>query len=279
MRNGAMANAQLTNYTIPTTLDTHEIDVVMLENPYPGGPFGAKGLGELPMDGPAPAILNAVEQATGGAMCVADPRPAGGWGGNGKYVVAPFDGQAPTVISGSTTGNGAYAVADPRPLATRDGKEIYKTTGEYGVVPWDESSGAVTAAAGHDNGRWSVADPREHGASANTELTLPAATDRLVAVIRAIDGTFHRPFTTLELAALQSLVDPDEVLELHGSSDSSHRERIGNAVPPDAAEAIASVMYQTLLLAEAGETFQLNAMPVWVQPLVIAVTVRPESIA
>jgi CO/xanthine dehydrogenase Mo-binding subunit len=60
MRNGVMANAQLTNYTIPTTLDTPEIDVVMMENPYPGGPFGAKGLGELPMDGPAPAVANAL---------------------------------------------------------------------------------------------------------------------------------------------------------------------------------------------------------------------------
>lgn len=60
MTNGAMANSQLTNYSIPTTLDTPEIDVVMLTNPYPGGPFGAKGLGELPMDGPAPAIVNAL---------------------------------------------------------------------------------------------------------------------------------------------------------------------------------------------------------------------------
>jgi CO/xanthine dehydrogenase Mo-binding subunit len=60
MKNGAMANAQLTNYTIPTTLDTPEIDVVMVTNPYPGGPFGAKGLGELPMDGPAPAVVNAL---------------------------------------------------------------------------------------------------------------------------------------------------------------------------------------------------------------------------
>jgi CO/xanthine dehydrogenase Mo-binding subunit len=60
MRNGAMANSQLTNYTIPTTLDMPELDVVMMENPYPGGPFGAKGLGELPMDGPAPAVVNAL---------------------------------------------------------------------------------------------------------------------------------------------------------------------------------------------------------------------------
>jgi CO/xanthine dehydrogenase Mo-binding subunit len=63
MRNGAMANAQLTNYTIPTTLDTPPIEVVILENPYPRGPFGAKGVGELPMDGPAPAVVNALRHA------------------------------------------------------------------------------------------------------------------------------------------------------------------------------------------------------------------------
>ncbi|MBA3671174.1 MAG: xanthine dehydrogenase family protein [Gemmatimonadaceae bacterium] len=60
MRDGAMANPTLTNYTIPTTLDTPELDIVMLENPYDGGPSGAKGLGELPMDGPAPAVVNAL---------------------------------------------------------------------------------------------------------------------------------------------------------------------------------------------------------------------------
>jgi CO/xanthine dehydrogenase Mo-binding subunit len=63
MRDGAMANAQLTNYTIPTTLDTPPIDVVILENPYAHGPFGAKGVGELPMDGPAPALVNALRHA------------------------------------------------------------------------------------------------------------------------------------------------------------------------------------------------------------------------
>ncbi|MEQ1832986.1 MAG: xanthine dehydrogenase family protein molybdopterin-binding subunit, partial [Candidatus Eisenbacteria bacterium] len=47
MREGAMANAQLTNYVIPTTLDTPSMDIVMLENHFSGGPFGAKGLGEL----------------------------------------------------------------------------------------------------------------------------------------------------------------------------------------------------------------------------------------
>jgi CO/xanthine dehydrogenase Mo-binding subunit len=60
MRDGVMANAQLTNYLIPTTMDTPKLDVVLLEHPYAGGPFGAKGLGELPIDGPAPAVVNAV---------------------------------------------------------------------------------------------------------------------------------------------------------------------------------------------------------------------------
>jgi CO/xanthine dehydrogenase Mo-binding subunit len=60
MKNGRMANGQLTNYVIPTTLDTPEIEAVIVEQPYKHGPFGAKGVGELPMDGPAPAIVNAI---------------------------------------------------------------------------------------------------------------------------------------------------------------------------------------------------------------------------
>jgi CO/xanthine dehydrogenase Mo-binding subunit len=63
MRDGRMANGQLTNYTIPTTLDTPAITVVMLENPYKHGPFGAKGVGEMPIDGPAPAVINALRHA------------------------------------------------------------------------------------------------------------------------------------------------------------------------------------------------------------------------
>jgi len=37
--------------------------VVLLENPYPRGPFGAKGVGEMPIDGPAPAVVNAIRHA------------------------------------------------------------------------------------------------------------------------------------------------------------------------------------------------------------------------
>ena len=63
MKDGRMANAQLTNYLIPTTLDTPAIDVVLLERPYRHGPFGAKGVGELPIDGPAAAVANALRHA------------------------------------------------------------------------------------------------------------------------------------------------------------------------------------------------------------------------
>jgi CO/xanthine dehydrogenase Mo-binding subunit len=63
MRDGRMANASLTNYIIPTTLDTPAMDIVVLENPYPHGPFGAKGVGEMPIDGPAPAVINALRHA------------------------------------------------------------------------------------------------------------------------------------------------------------------------------------------------------------------------
>ncbi len=60
MRDGAMANAQMTNYLVPTTLDTPTMDIVIVETPSHHGPFGAKGVGEMPIDGPAPAIVNAI---------------------------------------------------------------------------------------------------------------------------------------------------------------------------------------------------------------------------
>jgi CO/xanthine dehydrogenase Mo-binding subunit len=63
--NGRMINNQMTNYIIPTAADIPPIRVYFEENPYAYGPSGAKGIGELPMDGAAPAILSAIENATG----------------------------------------------------------------------------------------------------------------------------------------------------------------------------------------------------------------------
>ncbi|WP_063800631.1 DNA cytosine methyltransferase [Burkholderia cepacia] len=203
----------------------------------------------------------AVTSAHGTGQCVQDPRSTTGFEGAGKYRVTGFGEPAGTVIARSDSGQGAFAVADPRSGMRRERGDAYLTGGHYGVVGWDQPSGAVSAAAGHDNGRWSVADPR-----------LPAATEKIIAIIRALDGTWHRPFTTLELAVLQSLAEPEEYLELDGLSDQAWRERIGNAVPPEAAEAIGEVMGTTLLLAESGETFQLSSTPVWVRPVAIALT-------
>lgn len=221
----------------------------------------------VPFDEPAQAVTS----AHGSGQCVADPRRAGP--SFGKYMVTRWDEAAGTVISGSTTGQGAYAVSDPRTTLNRGKGDNYLTAGHYGVTSWESPSGAVSAAAGHDNGRWSVADPRIDGFTPGGKMDMPSASDKLVAAIRAIDGTWHRPFTTFELAALQSLVDPEEQLELDGLSDSAWRERIGNAVPPDAAEAIAGVMGTTLLLAWSGETFVLSAAPIWVQPVAVALSV------
>lgn len=64
-REGRMINNQMTNYIMPTSVDIPNIRVHFEERPYVHGPGGAKGIGELPMDGPAPAIINAIENATG----------------------------------------------------------------------------------------------------------------------------------------------------------------------------------------------------------------------
>jgi CO/xanthine dehydrogenase Mo-binding subunit len=63
-RDGAVANPQMTNYIIPTSVDTPPIHVVFVD-PFEGEAAVPKGIGELPMDGPAPAIVSAIEQAVG----------------------------------------------------------------------------------------------------------------------------------------------------------------------------------------------------------------------
>jgi CO/xanthine dehydrogenase Mo-binding subunit len=64
-QNGRMQNGQMTNYIMPTSADLPPIRVFFEELGNIHGAYGAKGIGELPMDGPAPAILNAIEDALG----------------------------------------------------------------------------------------------------------------------------------------------------------------------------------------------------------------------
>jgi hypothetical protein len=110
-----------------------------------------------------------------------------------------------------------------------------------------------------------VADPRP-------DAILPALSERLVCVIIARDGTWHRPFTSTELAALQNLIDPDNPLGFRyfGSSDTAFREHVGNAIPPGAATAFGQEALRTLMMTDVGETFRLHDTPIWVRPPAVA---------
>ncbi|HGM4322259.1 TPA: DNA cytosine methyltransferase [Pseudomonas aeruginosa] len=231
-------------------------------DPRPGGVRHNNVFRVVSMGSHAGTVTGGHSPSSGG-QAVADPRYHNWHPGasSRKLHVGEWGSATGTVTGSQQVASGALSIADPRVLDRTKG-DAYLTGGHYGVVGFDQSAGAVSASARHDNGRWSVADPR-----------MPAANDRLTCIIQSLDGTWHRPFTTLELAALQSLVDPEEQLVLDGLSDSDWRERIGNAVPPAAAEAIAGVMGTTLLLAEAGETFMLSNTPIWVRPVAVALSV------
>lgn len=205
-------------------------------------------LGVLPLDKPAPTVT-AMAAPTRGAFSVAAKVPKF----NNAFRLVRWDEPSACVTGGGAPCAGGLSVADPR-------AEAWANAGHYGVVPWSSSAGTVTAGAAHDNGRNNVADPRCVGAAP---------------VIVALDGTWHRPLTTLELAALQGF-PVSTVLE--GRSHSSWREKIGNAVPPPAAAAIAGVMGQVLLMARSGQTFALSSTPVWVRQVALALTVDGEVV-
>lgn len=242
-----------------------------------------------------------------GERSITDPRCT--WGPNShrnKLKVVSMTGQAPTVTGSDRVGSGAPSIADPRPAClTHPDRNVYLTQGHYGVVAWTGIAGAIPAYAKNNNGRWSLADPRVEIRPSLPEpandWSLPAVNERLVARIIAPDDTWHRPFTTLELAALQSLFDPEEIFvidpktsayvrrweegwdergfNLASTSDSTRREWIGNAVPSASAKAMAETIGETLLLASMGETFTLSSREIWVRPLALALAVDPDQAA
>lgn len=236
-------------------------------DPRPGGVRHNNVFRVVSMGSHAGTVTGGHSPSSGG-QAVADPRYHNWHPGasSRKLHVGEWGSATGTVTGSQQVASGALSIADPRAFDRQPG-DAWVGGGHYGVMGWDQVSGAVSASARYDNGRWSVADPR-----------MPAANDRLTCIIQSLDGTWHRPFTTLELATLQSLVDPEEQLVLDGLSDSDWRERIGNAVPPAAAEAIAGVMGTTLLLAEAGETFMLSNTPIWVRPVAVALSVAQQEV-
>ncbi|MBI5611291.1 MAG: DNA cytosine methyltransferase [Deltaproteobacteria bacterium] len=204
-----------------------------------------------------------------GGLSVADPRGLQLGSHSGKMAVQPWASAARTVTGTDRVGSGAQCVADPRPTWAKACTGDWSNSGHYGVNAWDAPGPTVTASAKLDRGSWSVADPR----------VLPAAHDRPdpVPLIVALDGTWHRPLTTMELAALQSYPVFDgegRPIVFDGTSDQAWREQIGNSVPPAAARAIADEMARTLLLAELGDDFCLSATPIWVHPYVTAVSLQ-----
>src|SRR4029077_12337834 len=62
---GRVRNASFTDYLIPTTLDTPDVVYAVVEEPEPGAPFGAKGVGEPPTISSTPAVVAAIRAATG----------------------------------------------------------------------------------------------------------------------------------------------------------------------------------------------------------------------
>ena len=188
---------------------------------------------------------------------------------NGGFGVEGWNKPCHSVVGYAQVANTRSSIADPR----------VNTNRRYGlgVCGWNESIHAVIGEARVCNTGLSIADERNlakptHGLLVEDGVTLvdgPAldleATSAERLVIRALDGTWHRPLTTLELAALQGLptkID-GEWLQLAGGSKARWRKRIGNAVPPATAEAIALTIWRTLDASQAG-ILLMGGEPVWV---------------
>lgn len=223
-------------------------------------------------NGPADAVTGNGRVKGNGASTIADPRFAEGKKKNWQQVagVTPWDREAPTVTSGAKIHSGAFQVADPRILAFT----CSPRAGAYRVLRWDQAAGTVTASLEIDNGPAAIADPRVPGFRWATAEEIAAAEARpdkappFIPIIIAPDGTWHRPLTTYELGALQSLplVGPDgKPVVLDGMSHTRWRKAIGNMVPPDSAEAAGEQFLLALLRSDLG-MFALSAEPIWVAP-------------
>ncbi len=143
----------------------------------------------------ASVAITAGQTPTSGGASIGDPRSTTTWEGKGKYKVTPWNETAGTVIGAAATGNGAVAIGDPR-FDWHPGASSSK----YRVAEWDSVARTITGSTQVGSGAPAIADPRSP--SILTE-------ERSVLVIRALDGTWHRPMTVLERAALQGLVEPD----------------------------------------------------------------------
>ena len=79
IKDGKILNAGFTDYILPTIRDVPEIECIILENPDPGGPFGARGVGEPPLIATGPAVLSAIQDAIGKPVRVLPATPERIW--------------------------------------------------------------------------------------------------------------------------------------------------------------------------------------------------------
>lgn len=224
-------------------------------------------------DAPAATIAGA---GTNGPYGLADPRIAH-W--RGVYGIRRWDDPSGTVTGRAQIDTGAFSVADPRGLgfeSDNPGRHYAK----FRVQDWLAPAGTVTGATRPGSGSPNVADPRvvperQIAWTGSAWVTLgpdgvaPIDLDEKPAtppIIRALDGTWHRPLTTLELAALQSIPTTlgGDWLALAGPL-TEVRRRIGNAVPRYTAAAIGRQMLLTLAQADMG-AFTFSSGAVWVRP-------------
>jgi Site-specific DNA methylase len=242
-----------------------------------------------PFDEPGSCITGAVGPSNG-ATCIADPRIENVQGFGNKYQVIKWE-EPSTTITGSRIGSGAPMVADVR---LNERKKRYP--GLYKIIPWSESSPTIIGQTDIQCGALSIADVRINnkpragtygvmnwnepsktvvgnadihaGCAAIADPRIPKENEQGTWIIIAEDGTWHRPLTTLELAALQGLpiMINGKPLKLTGNSDSRWRERIGNMVPVGAGKAIAETMLRAML-PQLKEEIVLGWTPIWVNPI------------
>lgn len=158
----------------------------------------------------------------------------------------------------------------------RHSKGTHATDGHWpshstaaGFLDWRAAAKTITGAARLDNGPFAIADTRiPNPVPLCIVHDVKKAPVGGVPIILAEDGTWHRPLTTLELAALQGFptVIDGAPLKLAGTNATEWRRRIGNAVPPPAAKAIAERMLTNLLAARSGAFLLDGSGAVWVAP-------------
>ncbi len=242
----------------------------ILGHARPGGSNGVAAVGDprlnlaagahrsifriVPWEQTAPTVTGALG-VNNGALATADPRIPewrNGWKCSGAIGrVNRWD--LPSIVLGNSgpRGYGAANVADPRLGCT-------PRNGCYKVQAWDKAANTITANGDIHAGSSAVADPR---------IPLDHERPDPPPIIIALDGTWHRPLTIYENAALQSfpLVMPDgRPLKLAGNSSARWRKRIGNAVPPDSAQAWFEMVGMSLMASEQNDWF-LSSTGIWVE--------------